>query len=107
MNEALLRSVGVATVLGGECEPGLLSLAGRLRSGDAGAQQEPVVDLSKIHFITPDRSGLPALTRYACPTAARAGRASPRAAAAASTCAAIARWCRCTRASSAWFRWKW
>jgi hypothetical protein len=65
MNETLLRSVGVATILGGECEPGLLSLAGRLKTGDGGAQQEPVVNLSKIHFITPDRSGLPALARYA------------------------------------------
>jgi radical SAM superfamily enzyme YgiQ (UPF0313 family) len=65
MNEALLRSVGVATILGGECEPGLLSLAERLRSGDGSAQQEPVINLSKIHFLTPDRSGLPALARYA------------------------------------------
>jgi len=65
MNEELLRSVGVATILGGECEPGLLSLAERLKSGDGGAQQEPVINLAKIHFITPDRSGLPALARYA------------------------------------------
>jgi radical SAM superfamily enzyme YgiQ (UPF0313 family) len=65
MNEALLRSVGVATILGGECEPGLLNLAERLRSGDDSAQQEPVINLAKIHFLTPDRSGLPALARYA------------------------------------------
>ena len=32
MNEALLRSLGVGTVLGGETEPALVSLAKRVRS---------------------------------------------------------------------------
>jgi len=66
MNQKLLRGLGVKTVLGGEFEPGLVSLAQRLRSGDAGdVQTEPVIDLAKIEFITPDRSGLPRLQRYA------------------------------------------
>ncbi len=65
VNEALLRDLGVQAVLGGETENGLLALAERLRAGDRGAQREPLVDLSRIAFATPDRSGLPRLDRYA------------------------------------------
>jgi radical SAM superfamily enzyme YgiQ (UPF0313 family) len=65
MNEKLLRDLGVHTVLGGEVEPALVSLVERLRAGDGHAQTEPVVNLSKIEFLTPDRSALPALARYA------------------------------------------
>ena len=76
MNEAMLRELGVGTVLGGEVEPALVSLVHRLReaclhkenplkSNKAGIQTEPVVSLAKIDFISPDRSGLPALARYA------------------------------------------
>ncbi len=66
MNQKLLRGLGVKTVLGGEFEPGLTSLAQRLRAGETcNVQIEPVVNLAKIAFITPDRSGLPSLQRYA------------------------------------------
>lgn len=66
MNEALLRGLGVDTVLGGEVEPALLSLCRRLRiNGNPRSQSEPVVSLSKIAFEVPDRSGLPKLSRYA------------------------------------------
>ena len=66
MNEALLRSLGVGTVLGGEVEPALVSLCRRIRSdGAAGAQTEPVTSLAKVRFEVPDRSGLPPLSRYA------------------------------------------
>jgi radical SAM superfamily enzyme YgiQ (UPF0313 family) len=66
MNQELLRGLGVKTILGGEFEPGLVSLARRLRAGDAcDTQIEPVVNLAKIEFVTPDRSGLPGLQRYA------------------------------------------
>jgi len=66
MNQQLLRGLGVNTILGGEFEPGLTGLAQRLRAGDAClVQAEPVVNLAKIEFITPDRSGLPELRRYA------------------------------------------
>jgi hypothetical protein len=65
MNEAMFRDLGVATVLGGEVEPALVSLVQRLKSGKTGAQSEPVVSLAKIEFVMPDRSGLPALSRYA------------------------------------------
>jgi radical SAM superfamily enzyme YgiQ (UPF0313 family) len=65
MNEKLFRKSGVNTVLGGEVEPGLLSLMNRLRSGKAEVQTEPLINLSKIEFFVPDRSGLPGLAKYA------------------------------------------
>ena len=66
MNEMLLRALGVGTVLGGEFEPGLVSLAGRLRSNRrAEVQSEPLINLDRIEFLIPDRTGLPPLARYA------------------------------------------
>jgi radical SAM superfamily enzyme YgiQ (UPF0313 family) len=66
MNEALLRGLGVGSVLGGEVEPALLSLCQRLRiNGNPMAQSGPVISLSRIEFEVPDRSGLPKLSRYA------------------------------------------
>jgi hypothetical protein len=66
MNEALLRGLGVDTVLGGELEPALLSLCQRLRSNaNPKIQHEPVISLAKMTFAVPDRSGLPKLSRYA------------------------------------------
>jgi radical SAM superfamily enzyme YgiQ (UPF0313 family) len=76
MNEKRLRDLGVQTVLGGEVEPALVSLVERLRkaslhknshlkSGDGQVQTEPVVNLSRIEFLTPDRGALPPLARYA------------------------------------------
>ena len=65
MNQALLRGLGVQTLLGGEFETGLLALAERLRDGDRGVQREPLVDLSRVAFLTPDRTALPDLARYA------------------------------------------
>ena len=66
MNEALLRGLGVGTVLGGEVEPALLSLCQRLRSNEKPTtQSEPVISLGRVAFAVPDRSGLPKLSRYA------------------------------------------
>ena len=65
MNEKLLRELGVQTVFGGEIEPALVSLMQRLRAGDGEVQTEPVVNLSRIEFMTPDRHALPPLERYA------------------------------------------
>ena len=65
MNEALFRALGVGTVLGGEFEPGLLSLTKRLASGTGTEQTEPVITLDKIDFKEPDRSTLPSLSKYA------------------------------------------
>jgi radical SAM superfamily enzyme YgiQ (UPF0313 family) len=66
MNEALLRGLGVGTVLGGEVEQALLSLCQRLRTQGASTTQiEPVVSLGRIPFEVPERGGLPKLSRYA------------------------------------------
>ncbi|MDP2240608.1 MAG: CUAEP/CCAEP-tail radical SAM protein [Burkholderiales bacterium] len=66
MNEALLRGLGVGTVLGGELEPALVSLCRRLRAnGTAMTLNEPVIHLGKVPFVMPDRSVLPKLPRYA------------------------------------------
>ncbi len=66
MNEALLRALGVGTVLGGELEPALLSLCRRLRiNGAPMIQNEPVISLGKVLFEVPDRSCLPRLSHYA------------------------------------------
>jgi radical SAM superfamily enzyme YgiQ (UPF0313 family) len=70
MNEALLRGLGVGTVLGGELEPALVSLCRRLRAdgtatGTPMCQSEPVISLDKVPFVVPDRSVLPKLSRYA------------------------------------------
>jgi radical SAM superfamily enzyme YgiQ (UPF0313 family) len=69
MNEEYLRSLGVATILGGEFESGLVHLADRLsniRSGDAPqAQRGPRISLERLSFQIPDRAGMPALEKYA------------------------------------------
>ncbi len=78
VNEAYLRGLGVETILGGEFEDGLLALAERLSENSAtksdaaigakttnGAQQEPVISLSRQKFVTPDRSGMVGLEKYA------------------------------------------
>lgn len=65
VNERLLRSLGIDTVLGGEFEPHLLSAARRMRGGKGTPQREPVVERSKIPFLEPQRSGLPKLSHYA------------------------------------------
>ncbi|MGH9532164.1 MAG: CUAEP/CCAEP-tail radical SAM (seleno)protein [Terriglobales bacterium] len=66
LNAEMLRASGVATILGGEFESGLLSLAQRLRESANGAwpQLEPEINLARQQFRVPDRSGLPALERY-------------------------------------------
>ncbi|MGH9578881.1 MAG: CUAEP/CCAEP-tail radical SAM (seleno)protein, partial [Terriglobales bacterium] len=68
LNAEMLRQSGVATILGGEFESGLLALAQRLRaSGGRNGQQpqrEPEISLERQQFRVPDRSGLPELERY-------------------------------------------
>ncbi len=65
MNAALLRGRGVATILGGECEPDLLALAQSVRDGVPPKPGRVYIGLDKIAFLTPDRSALPPLERYA------------------------------------------
>jgi radical SAM superfamily enzyme YgiQ (UPF0313 family) len=65
VNEPFLRSLGAATILGGEFEAGLVRLLESLRAGESGPQSEPVISLERLRFIVPDRSGLPPLGEYA------------------------------------------
>jgi radical SAM superfamily enzyme YgiQ (UPF0313 family) len=73
LNEPWLRSLGVDEVLGGEFEGDLAEIARRM----AGPKDPPSVPISRprpfgprtriprLHFLVPDRSGLPPLSRYA------------------------------------------
>jgi radical SAM superfamily enzyme YgiQ (UPF0313 family) len=67
LNEGLLRSAGIASVLGGEFEQQLTDLARRLSRGErfrtAGAL--PSDALPHLKFLPPDRSDLPPLDSYA------------------------------------------
>jgi hypothetical protein len=58
LNQAMLRRIGVHSILGGEFEHGLVELA----SGDCGSG---TVSLERQKFQVPDRSGLPPLEAYA------------------------------------------
>ena len=59
LNEALLREAGVDTILGPEFEEDLVRVAA------APGLSRPATAPSRVHFITPDRSSLPPLSRYA------------------------------------------
>jgi radical SAM superfamily enzyme YgiQ (UPF0313 family) len=63
LNEEWLRSLGVDVVLGGEFEEELAAL--RLRDVTAKGRSDNGPSVPKLHFITPDRSGLLPLNRYA------------------------------------------
>lgn len=68
MNAEYLRTLGVATILGGEFESGLTQLAERTQSADhfnTLAQPEPIVSLERLAFEVPDRSGFPPISKYA------------------------------------------
>ncbi len=64
LNESYLRSMGAGTVLGGEFEPGLMSLLDRLGSQSA-SQTEALISLDRLQFRVPLRSGLPPIEKYA------------------------------------------
>jgi radical SAM superfamily enzyme YgiQ (UPF0313 family) len=65
VNADLLTRLGVATVLGGECEGELAALARRLARGEPPPLQGPRVCLDRLAFLVPERRGLPPLSRYA------------------------------------------
>lgn len=65
LNAQLLRKMGVATVLGGEFEEGLVSVARRLAANGPPAQVESEISLARQKFLVPERDGLPPLERYA------------------------------------------
>ena len=63
LNEPWLRSLGVDEVLGGEFEADLAAIA---RDLSAGLETSATSDkIPRLHFLVPDRSGLPPLSRYA------------------------------------------
>ena len=64
LNDALLRENGVSIVLGPECEQDMVNAASA-RSTGTWAPQAPLAPLARLAFIPPDRTGLPALDRYA------------------------------------------
>ena len=68
MNESYLRRLGAQSILGGEFEERLVAIANLVREQGRGVQQdpdEPVISVARQRFLTPDRSGLPPLERYA------------------------------------------
>jgi radical SAM superfamily enzyme YgiQ (UPF0313 family) len=68
MNVEYLRSLGVSTILGGEFEEGLAHLAERLAQNtepEIEPQAEPLISMARLHFEVPDRSGMPAMEKYA------------------------------------------
>ena len=60
MNADWLRELGIEAIFGGESEPDLLAW---VESGIAPTETQ--IRRDKIEFLLPDRSGLPALDRYA------------------------------------------
>ena len=58
LNESLLREHGVSVVLGPEAEAELVAVA----TGSSGSTRHA---LPRLRFVPPDRTGLPALSRYA------------------------------------------
>jgi radical SAM superfamily enzyme YgiQ (UPF0313 family) len=72
MNAEYLRTLGVATVLGGEFEQGIADLGERLQNrplsddrSKLSSQLEPLISLERLAFEVPDRSGMPAIGKYA------------------------------------------
>jgi radical SAM superfamily enzyme YgiQ (UPF0313 family) len=74
LNDAWLRSIGVDAIFGGEFEDELVAFARSLGASGAGpracdpaAGLEPraTLPLPRIHFLVPDRTGLPPLSKYA------------------------------------------
>ena len=68
MNVEYLRALGVSTILGGEFEEGLVQLAERLAAKGTQASAQPLesmISLARLRFEVPDRSGMPAVEKYA------------------------------------------
>ena len=95
MNESYLRRLGVTTILGGEFEAGLIALAQRLvKANDVHiARQEGKEHVTRQPFVVPDRSGLPALDRYAYLKLVDGGRRTVGAVEASRGCRHLCRHC--------------
>ena len=69
VNDVYLRSLGCDFVFGGESEADLVALGHTLRERqDTNSFRATRTTLDKLEFITPDRSGLPALDQYSSVT---------------------------------------
>lgn len=64
MNETMLRTLGIGTILNGDPEAGLVELA-RVIATKGKVQTKIAVDAKPMPFVTPDRTGLPVLSGYA------------------------------------------
>jgi radical SAM superfamily enzyme YgiQ (UPF0313 family) len=68
MNGDYLRGLGISTILGGEFEDELVRLADRLSAnGHHGPEQtaESITSMARLQFEVPDRTGMPAMEKYA------------------------------------------
>jgi radical SAM superfamily enzyme YgiQ (UPF0313 family) len=68
MNIEYLRALGVSTILGGEFEEALVQLVERLTANEKQAYVQPaesIISLTRLQFEIPDRSGMPAMEKYA------------------------------------------
>jgi radical SAM superfamily enzyme YgiQ (UPF0313 family) len=59
LNESYLRECGAQSLIGGEFEAELVTLA-----ASGGSSESSRVSLDRLLFVTPDRTGLPVLQRY-------------------------------------------
>jgi len=68
MNVEYLSALGVTTILGGEFEEALVQLAEHLAANGAQALAQPLdslISMARLQFEVPDRSGMPAMEKYA------------------------------------------
>jgi len=68
MNVDYLRALGVFTILGGEFEEGLVQLAEGLSANGRQESVQPaesMISMARLQFEVPDRSGMPAMEKYA------------------------------------------
>jgi radical SAM superfamily enzyme YgiQ (UPF0313 family) len=68
MNVDYLRALGVSTILGGEFEEGLVHLAEHLATNGKGETLQSaasLISMARLQFEVPDRSGMPAMEKYA------------------------------------------
>jgi radical SAM superfamily enzyme YgiQ (UPF0313 family) len=68
MNVDYLRALGVSTILGGEFEEALVQLAERLAENGNNRSEQPLqsmISMARLQFEVPDRSGMPAIEKYA------------------------------------------
>jgi radical SAM superfamily enzyme YgiQ (UPF0313 family) len=65
VNESYLRSLGAQTILGGEFEEGLVAAVAARSRASRQPETARSISLERLHFLLPDRAGLPQLKHYA------------------------------------------